>query len=163
MNHCCKLYSLKLVFSNFSYVLISGLIALGLFIPLSLVSEHLFLEPYIVFSLYPETVFNFSLILILSILAGIVVSMNVFRVKLIKNTKKMGGSLIGTIIGASAGACSCGPIGVSVITSFGTAGSIASSFLTNYEIPLRLFSIGILILVFLTTLKSLSVECKINQ
>ena len=163
MNHCCKLYSLKLVFSNFSYVLISGLITLGLFIPLSLVSEHLFLEPYIVFSLYPETVFNFSLILVLSILAGIVVSMNVFRVKLIRNTKKMGGGLIGIIIGASAGACSCGPIGVSVITSFGTAGSIASSFLTNYEIPLRLLSIGILILVFLTTLKSLSVECKINQ
>ena len=80
-----------------------------------------------------------------------------------KNTKKMGGSLIGTIIGASAGACSCGPIGVSVITSFGTAGSIASSFLTNYEIPLRLLSIGILILVLLTTMKSLSVECKINQ
>ena len=37
------------------------------------------------------------------------------------------------------------------------------SFLSNYEIPLRLLSIGILILVLLTTMKSLSVECKINQ
>ena len=89
--------------------------------------------------------------------------MNIFRVKLISDRKKIGGSIVGTIVGASAGACSCGPIGFSVITTFGTAGSVASSFLTNYEIPLRLISIGILVLVFFTTIKSLSFECKINQ
>ena len=89
--------------------------------------------------------------------------MNIFRVKLISDTKKIGGSIAGTIVGASAGACSCGPIGFSIITTFGTAGSVASSFLTNYEIPIRLISIGILVLVFFTTTKSLSLECKINQ
>jgi len=89
--------------------------------------------------------------------------MNIFRVKLISDTKKIGGSIVGTIVGASAGACSCGPIGFSVITTFGTAGSVASAFLTNYEIPLRLISIGILVLVFFTTIKSLSFECKTNQ
>lgn len=89
--------------------------------------------------------------------------MNIFRVKLISDTKKIGGSIAGTIVGASAGACSCGPIGFSIITTFGTAGSVASSFLTNYEIPIRLISIGILVLVFFTTIKSLSLECKINQ
>ena len=89
--------------------------------------------------------------------------MNIFRVKLISDTKKIGGSIVGTIVGASAGACSCGPNGISVITTFGTAGSVASAFLTNYEIPLRLISIGILVLVFFTTIKSLSFECKINQ
>ena len=155
--------SVKLVFSNYRYIAISILISIGLLIPLSILSEYLFLEPFIIFSVYQNTTLNFSLIVILSILAGIVVSMNVFRVKLIKNTKKMSGSIIGTIIGASAGACSCGPIGFSVITTFGTAGSIASSFLTNYEIPLRLLSVGILVLVFVTTMKSLSADCKINQ
>ena len=89
--------------------------------------------------------------------------MNIFRVKLISDTKKIGGSIVGTIVGASAGACSCGPIGFSIITTFGTAGSVASSFLTNYEIPIRLISRGILVLVFYTTIKSLSLECKINQ
>ena len=54
--------------------------------------------------------------------------MNIFRVKLISDTKKIGGSIVGTIVGASAGACSCGPIGFSVITTFGTAGSVASAF-----------------------------------
>ena len=89
--------------------------------------------------------------------------MNIYRIKLIKETRKMGSSIIGTLIGASAGACSCGPIAFSIITTFGTAGSIASSFLTIYEIPIRLISIGILGLVIFVTIKSLSRECKIKS
>ena len=153
--------SFKLVFSNYRYSTISILIILGLFFSLSIVSEYLFIEPYVVFAVYPDTAFNFSLIVVISILAGMVVSMNIFRVKLVKKVRKIGSSITGTVIGASAGACSCGPIGFSIITTFGTTGSIASSFLTNYEIPLRLISIAILVLVLLTTLKSISRECKI--
>ena len=154
--------SFKLVFSNYRYSTISILITLGLFFSLSIVSEYLFIEPYVVFAVYPDTAFNFSLIVIISILAGMVVGMNIFRVKLVKKVRKIGSSITGTVIGASAGACSCGPIGFSIITTFGTTGSIASSFLTNYEIPLRLISITILVLVLLTTLKSISRECKIT-
>ncbi len=88
--------------------------------------------------------------------------MNIFRVKLVKKTRSVGAGLTGTIIGASAGACSCGPIGFSVITTFGAAGSIASAFLTNYETPLRLVSIGILIIVLITTMKVIPIECKIK-
>ena len=132
-------------------------------IPLLIISEHLFLEPYIIFSIYPESFVNFSLILILSIFAGIVISMNIFRIRQIKKTNKIGVSLFGTIIGASAGACSCGPIGFSIITTFGTAGGIATAFLDMYEIPLRIISIGILIVVFFTSLKSLKNECKIKS
>ena len=95
-------------------------------------------------------------------MAGIVVSMSIFRVKLAKKTKSVGASLTGTIIGASAGVCSCGPIGFSVITTFGTAGSIATAFLTNYEIPLRLISIGILVVVLISTMRSIAIECKID-
>ena len=138
------------------------LITLGLFFSLSIVSEYLFIEPYVVFAVYPDTAFNFSLIVVISILAGMVVGMNIFRVRLVKKVRKIGSSITGTVIGASAGACSCGPIGFSIITTFGTTGSIASSFLTNYEIPLRLISIAILVLVLWTTLKSISRECKIT-
>ena len=143
--------------------MISIIVFSGIFFPLLIISEHLFLDPYIVFSVYNDTAFNFSLIMILSIIAGIVVSLNIFRVRLAKNAKKIGPSITGTIIGASAGACSCGPIGFSIITTFGTTGSIASTFLTNYEIPLRLISIGILILVLIISLRSLSNECKISK
>ena len=152
-----------LIFTNVRYVVISSIVFVGLFFPLSLISEYIFLEPIVVFSVYYDTALNLSLIVILSMLAGIVVSMNVFRIKIIKESKKIAGSIIGTFIGASAGACSCGPIGFSIITTFGAAGTIASSFLNNYEIPLRLISIGILVLVFFTTMKSLSTECKISQ
>ena len=151
-----------IIYSNTSYILIAvGIFAL-LFFPLIIISEFLFFEPFIVFSIYPETTLSFSLIIILSFFSALAVSMNIYRVKQIKETKKIGSSIIGTIIGASAGACSCGPIAFSIITTFGTAGSITSSFLTVYEIPIRLTSIGILGIVIFVTTKSLSRECKIN-
>jgi|TARA_B110000438_G_scaffold210592_1_gene202593 hypothetical protein len=151
-----------LVYSNPSYILIATGFFFLLFIPLIIISEFLFLEPFLVFSMYPETTLSFSLIVTLSFLSSLAVSMNIYRVKLIKETKKIGSSIVGTIIGASAGACSCGPIAFSVIATFGTAGSIASSFLTIYEIPIRLTSIGILVIVIFVTSKSLSRECKVK-
>ena len=150
------------VYSNYTYILIAIGIFFLLFFPLITISEFLFFEPFIVFSIYPETTLSFLLIVILSFFSALAVSMNIYRVKLIKKTKKIGSSIVGTIIGASAGACSCGPIAFSIITTFGTAGSIASSFLNVYEIPIRLTSIGILGIVIFVTTKSLSRECKIN-
>jgi len=152
-----------IIYSNPSYILILIGIFFLLFIPLIIISEFLFVEPFLVFSIYPETTLSFSLIVMLSLFSAFAVSMNIYRVKLIKETKKIGSSIIGTIIGASAGACSCGPIAFSVIATFGTAGSIASSFLTVYEIPIRLISIGILIAVIFVTTKSLSRECKVKS
>ncbi len=151
-----------IIYSNPSYILILIGIFFLLFIPLIIISEFLFFEPFLVFSIYPETTLSFSLIVTLSLFSAFAVSMNIYRVKLIKETKKIGSSIIGTIIGASAGACSCGPIAFSIITTFGTAGSIASSFLTVYEIPIRLTSIGILVIVIFVTTKSLSRECKVK-
>ena len=151
-----------LIYSNPSYILIAVGVFFLLFMPLIIISEFLFFEPFLVFSIYPETALSFSLIVLLSLFSSIAVSMNIYRVKLIKETKKIGSSIIGTIIGASAGACSCGPIAFSIITTFGTVGSIASSFLTIYEIPIRLVSIGILILVIFVTTKSLLRECKVQ-
>ena len=150
------------VYSNPLYILIAIGIFFLLFISLITISEFLFFEPFLVFSIYPETALSFSLIVILSLFSSFAVSMNIYRAKLIKKTKKMGSSIVGTIIGASAGACSCGPLAFSIITTFGTAGSIASSFLTLYEIPIRLTSIGILVIVIFVTTKSLSHECKVK-
>ena len=152
-----------IIYSNPSYILILIGIFFLLFIPLIAISEFLFFEPFLVFSIYPETTLSFSLIVTLSLFSAFAVSMNIYRVKLIKETKKIGSSIIGTIIGASAGACSCGPIAFSIITTFGTAGSIASSFLTFYEVPIRLTSIGILVIVIFVTTKSLSRECKVKS
>ena len=152
-----------IIYSNPSYILILIGIFFLLFIPLITISEFLFFEPFLVFSIYPETTLSFSLIVTLSLFSAFAVSMNIYRVKLITETKKIGSSIIGTIIGASAGACSWGPIAFSIITTFGTAGSIASSFLTVYEVPIRLTFIGILVIVIFVTTKSLSRECKVKS
>ena len=152
-----------IIYSSPSYILISIGIFFLLFIPLIIISEFLFFEPFLVFSIYPETTLSFFLIVTLSLFSAFAVSMNIYRVKLIKETKKIGSSIVGTIIGASAGACSCGPIAFSIIATFGTAGSIASSFLTVYEIPIRLTSIGILVMVIFVTTRSLSRECKVKS
>ena len=153
----------KLVFSNFKYIGLSIAIFVPMLIGLLIISEYVFLEPYVVSHLPSGTEFGFVLIVTLSALSAIVIPMNVFRMTLHNSKKKMGGGITGSLIGAAAGACSCGPIGFAVISTFGSVGATATAFLTNYEIPIRLVAIGILVLTYFTTVKSLKVECKINS
>ena len=131
---------------------------------LLILSEYIFLEPYVVSHLPSGTEFGFVLIIIISSLSALVLPMNVFRINILKKSKqKMGGGVVGSVIGAAAGVCSCGPIGFAVISTFGSVGATASAFLTNYEIPIRIVAIGILVLTYFTTLKSLKIECKLNS
>jgi len=94
----------------------------------------------------------------------LVIPMNIFRINILKKSKqKMSGGIFGSVIGAAAGACSCGPIGFAVISTFGSVGATATTFLTNYEIPIRIIAIGILTITYFTTIRSLKIECKISQ
>jgi len=132
-------------------------------IPLSILSEFLFIEPFFVIHVIEDRAFGFTLLVAISFMSAVVIPMNIYRIRTLqKSTTKIGGSLLGSIIGASAGICSCGPIGFSIISTFGTVAGTATAFLTNYEIPLRLISLGLLCLVYYTTAKSISVECKVQ-
>ena len=134
-----------------------------MFIPLSILSEFLFIEPFIIFHVIEDRIVSFALIASISLMSAIVIPMNIYRIRTLqKNITKISGSVLGSIIGASAGICSCGPIGFSIISTFGTVAGTATAFLTNYEIPLRLVSLGLLCLVYYTTIRSISVECKIQ-
>ena len=151
------------MFSNYSYVLVAIIIFVCMFIPLSILSEFLFIEPFVIFHVIEDRVFSFTLLVAISFMSAIVIPMNIYRIRTRqKSTSKIGGSLLGSIIGASAGICSCGPIGFSIISTFGTVAGTATAFLTNYEIPLRLVSLGLLCLVYYATAKSISIECKIQ-
>lgn len=133
-------------------------------IGLLILSEYIFLEPYVVSHIPSGTEFGFILIVLISALSALVLPMNIFRITILQKSKqKMGGGVFGSIIGAVAGACSCGPIGFAVISTFGSVGATATAFLTNYEIPIRLVAIGILAITYFTTVKSLKIECKINS
>ena len=110
-----------------------------MFIPISLLSEFIFVEPYLVLHVTEYSAFGFTLVIVVSIISAIVIPMNVYRIKrLQKGTSKIGGSMIGAMIGASAGICGCGPIGFSIISIFGTVAGTTTAFLTEYEIPIRL-------------------------
>ena len=155
--------NLKIVFSSYHYSFLAAVIFVSMLIPLSILSEFIFTEPFFIFHITEVSSFSFALILGVSVMSAIVIPMNIYRIRsLQKSTTKMGGSIIGSIIGASAGICSCGPIGFSIISTFGTAAGTATAFLTNYEIPLRIGSIALLCLVYYTTTKSISSECKIS-
>ncbi len=154
----------KLVFSNYKYVGLSAIIFVPMLIGLLLLSEYIFLEPYVVGHLPKGTELGFVLIVILSALSALVVPMNIFRINVLKSSKqKIGGGIFGSIIGAAAGACSCGPVGFAVISTFGSVGATATAFLTNYELPIRIVAIAILVVTFFTTAKSLKVECRLSE
>ena len=156
--------TIKLVFSNFKYVVLASSIFVSMMIGLLILSEYVFLSPYVVGHLPSGSELGFVLIFSLSVLSALVIPMNIFRINILKSSKqKMSGGVFGSIIGAAAGACSCGPVGFAIISTFGSVGATATAFLTNYEIPIRIVAILILVVTYYTTVKSLNVECKIKS
>ena len=153
----------KVVFSNFKFLILSLIIFSSMLTILLLISEFIFLEPYFVTHIPSGSEMGFILIVVLAGLSALVIPMNLFRIINLKNSKhKMSGSIFGTIVGSAAGACSCGPIGFAVISTFGSVGATATAFLTNYEIPIRVVAIAILAITYFTTIKSLKSECKVQ-
>lgn len=151
------------MFSHFEYLGIAAAIFVAMLMLLLVLSEFVFFEPYFILYVPEERLVSFVTLVAVAVLSGVVIPMNLYRVRVLQNkARKVGGSFLGSIIGAAAGACSCGPVGFAVISTFGTVGGIATSFLTTYEIPLRLLSIGILGFVYYATVKSIVAECKIR-
>jgi len=155
---------IKLVFADYRYIILAAAIFIVMVIPLSIISEFIFFEPYVTAQIPSGGELSFFLILVVSALSGLVLAMNVYRINAFRNSpkKKIGGGIFGSLIGGVAGACSCGPIGFAFISTFGAAGGITTAFLSNYEIPIRLAAIAILAYTYYATVKSLAVECKIN-
>jgi hypothetical protein len=153
----------KIVFQNLKFLFLSLVIFSSMMVTLLIISEYIFLEPYFVTHVPSGTEFGFSLITAISVLSALVIPMNLFRITNLKSSKqKMSGGIFGSIVGSVAGACSCGPIGFAVISTFGSVGATATAFLTNYETPLRIIAIVVLLITYFTTIKSLKTECRIN-
>jgi hypothetical protein len=155
--------TLKVIFSNSLYVILSVVIFTFMLIGMLILSEYIFLEPYLVGNISQGTEFGFVLIVILSMLSALVIPMNVYRINILKKSKgKVGGSVFSSFIGSAAGACSCGPIGFAVVSTFGSIGATTLAFLTNFELPLRIGAIVLLTFTYYTTIKSLKIECKVS-
>ena len=148
------------VYSNKKYIYLSIAIFAGLFFTLSLISEFIFLSPSFVFYVPVSGIADFVLVVAISVLSGIVASFSMYRIRMNKGLKSSAG-FVGSMIGAGAGACSCGPLGFSAISIFGTLGGTATAFLANYETPLRIASIAILCYTYYISAKDITAKCKI--
>ena len=156
--------ALGLVFSNVSYTTFAIGIFVGLFLLLAYMSQFLFFEPKFLLYVEESEILNFILIVAVASLSGIVTSLSIYRIRLLgESVKKSGSGFLGTVIGASAGACSCGSIGFAIASTFGAVGGTATAFLTQYEIPLRLVSIAILVYAYYLAIKDISGQCKVTK
>ena len=154
---------LRIVFSKPTFLIMSCIIFVFMTVGMLMLSEYIFLDPYIVSHLPSGTEIGFALILTISALSALVIPINVYRIAVMRSSmRKISGGSMGSIIGVAAGACSCGPVGFAVISTFGSIGASATAFLTVYEIPIRVIAIAILVITYFTTMKSLKIECKIN-
>lgn len=132
-------------------------------IALSTISEFVFFSPNFLFYVPDYRVASFALIVIVASLSGLVISLSIYRIRLMgSGVRKSGAGFLGSMIGASAGVCS-GSIGFAVISAFGAVGGTATAFLTNYEILLRLVSISILVYTYYISVKGITAQCKITK
>ena len=117
----------KMVFSYKKYLGLSITIFVGLLIGLSIVSEFIFFSPIFVFHVPTNSIFNFTLIVIIAALSGIVTSLSIYRIRMLGNgIRKSGTGFFGSIIGASTGACSCGSFGFAAVSTLGIVGGTAT-------------------------------------
>ncbi|KAF6242685.1 hypothetical protein C6988_05690 [Nitrosopumilus sp. b1] len=154
--------ALKVVFSNFTYIGLWILVFAGLFLPLTILTEFIFFEPYFLFYVPEYQVVSFLSIIVISALTALVLSMAIYRIRFLHaSTKKLRTGILGSVIGAGAGAC-CGGIGIALISIFGVVGGVTTTVLTNFEIPLRILSIGILVFTYFMLVRDLNRECKVK-
>lgn len=151
--------SFKMVFQNRLYIAIAAAVFTIFWIAFNVFDQLLFFSPVITFYLPDDAIVGFILTNITSVLMGILVAMNVY---VIRNSKlKLDKSLFsGSILGIASSACaSCSSIGFLVISTFGGFGIIATDFLTNYQTPLRIVSIGILLLALYSVHNKITKPC----
>ena len=142
------------------YVALSVAIACAFWIAFNILDQLLFFYPVFAFYLPADAIPQFVISNVTAALMGLVASMNVFLLKQL-NFKNISASMFsGASIGLVSGTCaSCTSLGFLMISTFGGAGLLASSFLSNFQIPLRLVSIGLLIWAYVSVSKKMTASC----
>jgi hypothetical protein len=153
----------KMVFSNPVYIVIAAAVFTTFWIVFSVFDQLLFFSPVVTFYLPDDAIAGFILTNITSVLMGVLVAMNVY---VIRNSKlKLDKSFFsGSILGIATSICAnCSSIGFLVISTFGGFGIIATDFLANYQTPLRIVSIGILLWALYSVHNKITKPCIFNR
>ncbi len=159
-----KISLMQMVFGSKTYIALAAAISSSFFILFSTLDEYLFFSPMMAFSVPPSAAANFSLSVAITILLGIVVSMNVYMFRRLQvGSKGIAHWLSGSFIATATAACGCTSLGFAVITTFGGAGILASSLLTNYQIPLKIVSLAILFVAYYSVHRNIVKACMIRK
>jgi hypothetical protein len=153
--------SIRTVFSNWHYVVIAGVISTIFWIIFSIFDQLLFFTPVFVFYLPDDAVTGFILSTITTVLLGIVVGMNVYVLRHSKGLKiNIKSFFSGSALSVLSSTCaSCSSLGFLLVSTLGGIGVTASAFLSNYQTPLRIFSIALLIWALYSISNKLSKSC----
>lgn len=158
-----SILSFKIVFIKWQYILIAFITGVAFWIVSSIFDQLLFFSPIIIFYLPDDAVVGFVLATITSILLGVVVSMNVYIFKHTKLKINTASFFSGSSIGVLSSTCaSCSSLGFFLASTLGAAGVTASAFLSNYQTPLRLLSIALLIWAYYSISNKLTKSCMTN-
>ena len=148
--------SVKVVFSIPLYISITIAVTVSFWILFNIFDQLIFFEPIWIFYLPEDAITGFILTTMVSILLGILVSMNIYAIRhsRLKISKKslFSGSSLSIISGVWS---SCSSVGFLLISTLGSIGIIATNLLTIYQIPLRIISVAILIFALYTIHKKI--------
>lgn len=151
-------------FSNWLYIVLAGVIASAFWILFNVFDQLLFFSPIIVFYLPDDAIIGFIFSSITAVLMGTVVGMNVY---VLRHSKKLKISVVSLFSGSSisvlSSTCaSCSSIGFLLVSMFGGIGITASTFLSNYQTPLRIVSICLLIWALYSISNKLTKSCMLK-
>jgi hypothetical protein len=153
----------KVTFSKPTCIAIAGAVFTVFWVVFNSFDQLLFFSPIVTFYLPDDAIAGFILTNITSILMGMLVAMNVY---VIRNSKiRLDKSLLsGSILGIASSACaSCSSIGFLVISTFGGFGVVATDLLTNYQTPLRIASICILVWALYSVHNRITKSCILDN
>ena len=157
--------SFQMVFSKWPYLAITGAIT-GLFwVIFNVFNELLFFSPIVTFYLPEDAIVDFILSFITAVLMGVLVSMNVFVLKHSRHLKvSIGSFLSGSTLSIVSSTCAtCSSLGFVLVSTFGGIGVAASAFLSNYQTPLRILSIALLVWALYSLNNKLKKSCAIYK
>jgi hypothetical protein len=159
------LLSFKMVFTRALYIAIAAGVTAVFWVFFNVLDELLFFSPVFVFYLPDDAIASFVLSNVTAPLLGVIAAMNVYvyvfrnsRVRL-SRASLFSGSSISVVSSACA---SCSSLGFFLVSTFGSAGLLASTIMSNYQIPLRVISVGLLLWALYAVSNRLTKSCMVD-
>ncbi len=157
-------FAVKLVYTSspILYMGISIAVFLAVWITFNVLDQLLFFSPILYFYIPGDAGVGFVLTNLTAGLLGLIVSMNVYVIR--NSSFTLDKSLVtGSFLGLFFSSCiSCSSVGFLIISTFGGAGVVATSFFANYQLPLRVLSICIMAWALYSVCRRITKSCVVN-